>query len=160
MAHSISSASFAVWLLRSTPARSHASGRGLWPRSRRSSPSCHKAGRSSFVQLAQLASFFVNPPHHGVGRGHAGRGCTAVAAAARVGESDSPFQRDRALQHDQGHRLHALVAQLFSTGPFHSRAGGAERLEFPQNAQLSRGETGCRKSFARTVKLALKTQAP
>ncbi len=42
----------------------------------------------------------------------------------------------------------------------HSHAGGAERLAFPQNAQLSRDETGCRKSFARTVKLALKTQAP
>jgi hypothetical protein len=68
--------------------------------------------------------------------------------------------RDRALQHDQGHRLHALVAQLFGTGPFHSHDGSAERLAYPQNAQLSRDETGRRKSFARTVKLALRTQAP
>ena len=38
----------------STPARSHASVRGLWPRSRRSSPSCHKARRSSFVRASCL----------------------------------------------------------------------------------------------------------
>ena len=49
--------------------------------------------------------FCQSPAHHGVGRGHAGGGGSALAAAAGVDQSDSPFQRDRPLQHDQRHRL-------------------------------------------------------
>ncbi|MDX6462793.1 MAG: hypothetical protein QOE55_6490, partial [Acidobacteriaceae bacterium] len=85
--------------------------------------------------------------------------CQLSYASGRAGKAECQQHSgdgrvERVLQHDQGHRLNALVAQLFGTGPFHSHDGSAERLAFPQNAQLSRDETGCRKSFARTVKLA------
>ena len=122
------------------------SGIGIWDSDRH----VHAFGAAGAAH--QL--FRQSAAHYGFGRDHSGGGDSELAAAAGVDQSDSPFQRDCALQHDQGQRICWVVGGFSDPGRVYADPGGAQCLAVPQNAELRCDETEGGKGFAGMVKLA------